>query len=126
MVVGTVDRKLRQMGAETRETTARARRQRVVTRTLLCVLAVLACSGVASADGLGRPDLTLSISSPENGALIGDPRGMAFVSGKALALFGEFQTFDIVFVIDTSESTSAPSGHASFTSTLRSTPDILS
>ena len=112
MVAGTVDWKLRQMGAEARETTARARRQRVVTRTLLCVLAVLACSGVASADGLARPDLTLSISSPENGALIGDPRGMAFVSGKALALFGEFQTFDIVFVIDTSESTSAPSGAA--------------
>ncbi len=62
----------------------------------------------AAADG--QPDLKLSISSPTNGAVIGDPGGMAFVSGKALALFGEFQTFDIVFVIDTSESTSEPSG----------------
>ncbi|MEE9282215.1 MAG: vWA domain-containing protein [Myxococcota bacterium] len=79
------------------------------------VLPVLAASllgvGVARADiDNDQPDLTLSIASPENGAIIGDPGGMAFVSGKALALYGEFQTFDIVFVIDTSESTSAPSG----------------
>ena len=82
-------------------------------RSLLSVLAsvcALGGAGLAAADAAERPDLTLSIASPTNGAVIGDPGGMAFVSGKALALFGEFQTFDIVFVIDTSESTSAPSG----------------
>ena len=52
----------------------------------------------------------LSIDSPTNGAVIGDPTGMAFVGGKALALYGEYQTFDIIFVIDTSDSTSEPSG----------------
>ena len=80
-------------------------------RKILGPLAALALgAGVASADEVERPDLTLVITSPENRAIVGDPGGMAFVSGKALALYGEFQTFDIVFVIDTSESTSAPSG----------------
>jgi Mg-chelatase subunit ChlD len=54
--------------------------------------------------------LLLTIDTPEPDAVIGDPGGMAFLSGKALALFGEFQPFDIMFVIDASESTSAPSG----------------
>ena len=35
---------------------------------------------------------------------------MAFIGGKALALYGEYQTFDIMFVIDTSDSTAEPSG----------------
>jgi len=56
------------------------------------------------------PELMLEIDSPSNGAVIGDPMGAAFVSGRALALFGKYQTFDIVFVIDTSDSTAAPSG----------------
>lgn len=56
------------------------------------------------------PELELEIDSPANGAVIGDPMGTAFVSGKALAHYGEYQTFDIVFVIDTSDSTAAPSG----------------
>ena len=56
------------------------------------------------------PELRLSIDSPMNGAVIGDPTGMAFVSGSALALYGEYQTFDIVFVVDTSDSTAEPSG----------------
>ena len=56
------------------------------------------------------PELLLSIESPANNQVIGDPSGMAFMSGKALALYGEYQTFDIVFVVDTSESTAEPSG----------------
>jgi len=56
------------------------------------------------------PELRLSIDSPSNGAVIGDPTGMAFVAGNALALFGEYQTFDIIFVVDTSDSTAEPSG----------------
>ncbi len=81
-------------------------------RRMLAALASVCAlgAGVVAADEAERPDLTLAITSPANGAVIGDPGGMTFVSGKALALYGEFQTFDIVFVIDTSESTSAPSG----------------
>ena len=56
------------------------------------------------------PELVLTIEAPTNGAVIGDPTGMAFIGGKALALYGEYQTFDIVFVIDTSDSTAEPSG----------------
>ncbi len=56
------------------------------------------------------PELVLEIDAPMAGSVIGDATGTAFVSGKALALFGEYQTFDIVFVIDTSDSTAAPSG----------------
>jgi hypothetical protein len=56
------------------------------------------------------PKLRLSIDSPEAGAVVGDPGGMAFIAGRALAHYGEFQTFDIVFVIDQSDSTSAPTG----------------
>ncbi len=55
-------------------------------------------------------ELRLAIDSPANGAVIGDPSGMAFVAGSALALFGEYQTFDIIFVVDTSDSTAEPSG----------------
>jgi hypothetical protein len=57
-----------------------------------------------------RAELRLSIDSPQPGAVIGDPGGTVFVAGQALAMLGEYQPFDIVFVVDTSESTSAPSG----------------
>jgi hypothetical protein len=56
------------------------------------------------------PELVLEVETPAQGSVIGDPTGMAFVSGRALALYGEYQTFDIIFVVDTSDSTSAPSG----------------
>ncbi len=52
----------------------------------------------------------MGIDTPANGAVIGDPTGMAFVAGSAIALFGEYQTFDIIFVVDTSDSTAEPSG----------------
>lgn len=89
---------------------------------LLCVAAVLcmapapviqptkADENAAKRTADKPPELRLSIDSPSNGAVIGDPTGMAFVSGQALALYGEYQTFDIVFVIDTSDSTAEPSG----------------
>ena len=56
------------------------------------------------------PRLMLEVDTPEPGAVIGDPGGQAFLAGRAIALFGEFQAFDIMFVIDTSDSTSGPSG----------------
>ena len=70
-------------------------------------------STVALAQGAGAEDrakLMLELEAPVHGSVIGDPQGLAFVSGKALALFGEYQTFDIIFVVDTSQSTSEPSG----------------
>ncbi len=60
--------------------------------------------------GEERPRLDLSIETPEPSAVVGDPGGMAFVAGRALAHYGEFETFDIIFVIDQSDSTSNPSG----------------
>ncbi|MEX2208293.1 MAG: VWA domain-containing protein [Myxococcota bacterium] len=93
---------------------------------LLTLLGAVVCADAFAADPLAKPksdpatkpkktaekppELLLEIDSPSNGAVIGDPMGSAFVSGKALALFGEYQTFDIVFVVDTSDSTAAPSG----------------
>jgi hypothetical protein len=70
-------------------------------------------STVALAQGAGAEDrakLMLELEAPVHGSVIGDPQGLAFISGKALALFGEYQTFDIIFVVDTSQSTSEPSG----------------
>ncbi len=57
-----------------------------------------------------HPDLDLTVEAPAPETVIGDPGQMAFVAGRALAHFGEFQTFDLVFVLDTSQSTSTPSG----------------
>lgn len=62
------------------------------------------------AAGAAKPHLVLKLDTPTAGAVIGDPGGTAFVSGRALALFGKLQRFDIVFTLDTSESTSSPSG----------------
>jgi hypothetical protein len=56
------------------------------------------------------PELMLEVETPSPGTVVGDPSGLAFIAGRALALYGEYQTFDIIFVVDTSESTSAPSG----------------
>jgi hypothetical protein len=76
---------------------------------LVCAHTISPRSASDAADSK-RARLDLSIDTPEPGSVIGDPMGMAFVAGRALALYGEYQTFDIMFAIDTSESTSAPSG----------------
>ncbi len=76
----------------------------------VALLCVLATSASAQNGRRGTPKLDLSIDAPEAGAVVGDPGGLAFVAGRALAHYGDFQTFDIVFVIDISDSTSAPSG----------------
>jgi hypothetical protein len=57
-----------------------------------------------------RPRLQLRIDSPEPGAVVGDPGGMSFIAGRALATHGDFRTFDLIFVIDQSQSTAVPSG----------------
>jgi Mg-chelatase subunit ChlD len=89
-------------------------RAAVWSRPARAALALLGLALLALAPSPSSADeaseLQLSIDSPKPDTVIGDPGGMAFLAGKALALFGEYRTFDIIFVIDTSESTSAPSG----------------
>jgi hypothetical protein len=77
---------------------------------LVPVLACLLAATASAAGKKGKAQLDLAIDSPEPGAVVGDPGGMVFLAGRALAHYGEFQTFDIMFVIDVSDSTSAPSG----------------
>jgi hypothetical protein len=54
-------------------------------------------------------ELRLAIDFPAEDAVVTDAEG-AFVAGRALALLGEFRRFDVVLVIDTSDSTRAASG----------------
>lgn len=74
----------------------------------ICALGLIAPKKTGVVMGDARLELT--IDAPEPNSVVGDPGGMAFVAGKALAHFGEYQTFDIMFVIDRSDSTSAPAG----------------
>jgi hypothetical protein len=53
--------------------------------------------------------LRVHIEHPQEDAVVGDAAG-AFVAGRALALRGDFRRFDVVIVIDTSGSTSQPTG----------------
>jgi hypothetical protein len=58
---------------------------------------------------VGLRDLTVEIETPGDGAIVGDELGV-FLSGRAIAPYGDYQMLDVVFVIDTSGSTAAPSG----------------
>jgi hypothetical protein len=81
---------------------------------LLHLLLALPLAGAAQAPPEPEPaagtPLRIEIETPLDGALIGDPAGLAFVAGNALAHSGELEQFDIVFVIDQSQSTLSPSG----------------
>ncbi len=57
-----------------------------------------------------EPGIVLRILSPRPDAVVGDPDGLAFVEGRALALMGAYRSHDIVFAIDTSRTTAEPSG----------------
>lgn len=72
---------------------------------LFALLAALPVWSSAGAEGL-----RLSIEAPTPGAVIATSQGNAFVTGRALALPEAGGAFDVVVVIDTSYSTSAPSG----------------
>ena len=54
-------------------------------------------------------DLWLEIEHPRDGAVLGDALA-AFVAGRALAPLGEYRRLDVMLVLDTSDSTRAPSG----------------
>jgi hypothetical protein len=53
--------------------------------------------------------LRLEVEHPEPEAVLGDAAG-AFLSGRAVATLGEFRRYDVAVVIDTSGSTTAPTG----------------
>jgi hypothetical protein len=52
----------------------------------------------------------VEIEYPPNGAVVGEETCGTFVAGRALALHGELRRFDVMFVLDTSRSTSDASG----------------
>lgn len=81
--------------------------RQVLCTGLLALAPLLAARDLAASDS---PRLELSVETPAADSVVGDPSGMVFVAGQALALYGEYQKFDIVFAIDTSASTAAPSG----------------
>jgi hypothetical protein len=65
---------------------------------------------VAPGGGHAGSRVHLQIEVPGENALVGDPDGMAFIAGQALAGPADLERFDLGFVIDTSRSTDAPSG----------------
>ncbi len=54
-------------------------------------------------------ELLVQIEYPEEGAVVGEPTG-AFVAGRALAVLGDLQRFDVLLVLDTSGSTAEMTG----------------
>ena len=59
--------------------------------------------------GRNSTELLIEIEHPNDGDIIGDAAG-AFIAGRALAVLGEFQRFDVLLVLDTSGSTSEMTG----------------
>jgi len=72
------------------------------------VIAAATCAE-AVPRALSPRSLRLEIELPAEGAVVGDATGV-FVAGRALALRGETRRFDIIIAIDTSGSTSQPTG----------------
>jgi len=54
-------------------------------------------------------ELLVEIEYPKEGAIVGEAAGV-FIAGRALAVMGEFQRFDVLLVLDTSGSTSEMTG----------------
>jgi len=61
------------------------------------------------ADGQETTRLQMEIEHPRPDTVIGSAAG-AFVAGRAIAARGELKRFDVIFVLDTSQSTAAPTG----------------
>jgi hypothetical protein len=59
--------------------------------------------------GGGSTELLVEIEYPEDGAVVGEATG-AFIAGRALAVLGDYQRFDVLLVLDTSGSTSEMTG----------------
>ena len=54
-------------------------------------------------------ELLVQIEFPEDGAIVGEASG-AFLAGRALAVLGDYQRFDVLLVLDTSGSTAEMTG----------------
>jgi len=61
------------------------------------------------ATGQETTRLQMEIEHPKPDTVIGSAAG-AFLAGRAIALRGDMKRFDVVFVLDTSQSTAAPTG----------------
>ncbi len=59
--------------------------------------------------GATSTELLVEIEYPPKDALVGDAAG-AFLAGRALAVLGELQRFDVIMALDTSGSTAAMTG----------------
>lgn len=80
---------------------------------LMAVLVGLALGGAGCASAVASEAATglrLTIDAPEAHAVIGGAEGRVFVAGRAFAVPELSGSFDVIVVIDTSYSTSAPSG----------------
>jgi hypothetical protein len=64
---------------------------------------------LASIEQPSGEGLVMEIGYPSDGSILGASIG-AFVAGRALAPLGEYRAIDVAFVIDTSQSTSDPTG----------------
>jgi hypothetical protein len=59
--------------------------------------------------GSASSELVVEIEHPPEGAIVGEATG-AFLAGRALAVLGELQRFDVLLVLDTSASTGTMTG----------------
>jgi hypothetical protein len=66
-------------------------------------------SPVRAVPAASHGKLQVRIEHPANDSVVGDAGG-AFIAGRALALSGDMKRFDVMLVIDTSGSTSQPTG----------------
>ncbi len=71
-----------------------------------------AAGGVARAEPIidSEPHVDLGLETPKDGAVIADAFGLVFISGRAIAHSEDFESLNVVVVIDQSDSTSVPSG----------------
>ncbi len=75
---------------------------------LRAFVALLAWTAVGSR--AEEPGIVLRILSPRPDAVVGDPDGLVFLEGRALAPMGAYRSHDVVFAVDTSRTTAEPSG----------------
>jgi hypothetical protein len=85
-----------------------------IVRRACTLLIAVAAAGLAGADAAraqsSRSERTeriaIGLETPKDGATIGDASGMAFIAGRAITREGKIENYDVMFVIDGSESTS--------------------
>ncbi len=80
----------------------------VVRAAVSCLAFALVAEAPAAVSA--EDHLQVLLAAPLPGATFGGEDGRAFVSGRVLSRSGRPETFDVAIVIDTSYSTSAPSG----------------